>query len=128
MYDIITIHRAVAEARRRANLTQHELAARAGTSQPAIVKLEQGATNPTLSTLARCAAAAGCELRFELVPRAGTDAVIEAYKRDVDRTLLRENLRTSVDSRLRTLGDWQVAGRELQRAAIAARHGRKRRT
>ena len=126
MYDITTIHRAAAEARRQAGLTQSELAARAGTSQPAVAKLEQGETNPTLSTLARCAEAAGFELRFEFVPRTGADPVIEAYKRDVDRSLLRENLRASVDSRLRTLGEWQATGRELQRAARAARQRNRR--
>jgi len=30
-----------------------------------------------------------------------SDPVIEAYKRDVDRTLLRENLKLSVEQRLR---------------------------
>jgi hypothetical protein len=33
-------------------------------------------------------------------PRSGLDAVIEAYKKDIDRTLLRENLRLSVEQRL----------------------------
>ncbi len=33
------------------------------------------------------------------------DPVIEAYKKDVDRTLLRENLKLTVDQRLRKLED-----------------------
>jgi transcriptional regulator with XRE-family HTH domain len=114
-------HRIVREARRQAGLTQQELAERAGLSQPAIAKLERGATNPTLGTLSRCAEAAGFDLRLELVPRAAPDAVVERYKRDVDRTLLRDNLRKSVDERLRTLEDWQAAGQELQRAVREAR-------
>jgi transcriptional regulator with XRE-family HTH domain len=121
MKDMRGSHRFFREARQKAGLTQHELAQRAGMSQPAIAKLERGATNPTLATLSRCAEAAGFELRMELVPRAAPDAVVERYKRDVDRTLLRENLRKSVDERLRSLADWQTAGQELQRAVREAR-------
>jgi transcriptional regulator with XRE-family HTH domain len=121
MNDIRTAHKLVRDARQQARLTQHQLAERAGTSQPAIAKLEQGATNPTLDTLARCAEAAGFDLLLELVPRAAPDAVVARYKRDVDRTLLRENLRKSVDERLRALADWQTAGRELRRAVRKAR-------
>ena len=47
------------------------------------------------------------------------DPVIEAYKRDVDRTLLRENLKLTVDQRLRKLEDvlrffedWRGAARQ----------------
>jgi transcriptional regulator with XRE-family HTH domain len=113
--------RLIRESRGRANLTQRELAERAGMSQPAIAKLEQGAANPTLDTLARCAAAAGFDLRLELVPRNAPDAVVLRYKQDVDRSLLRENLRKPVNQRLRSLGEWQQAGQELQRATRAAR-------
>lgn len=34
------------------------------------------------------------------------DPVIEAYKRDVDRTLLRENLKLTLEQRLRKLQDF----------------------
>ena len=121
MYSIFLVHRLVQEARERANLTQRDLAERLGTSQSAVARLEQGATNPTVSTLARTAAAAGFALRIELVPLSATDPVVERYKQDVDRTLLRENLRKPVDERLRTLSKWQVASRELQRATRAGR-------
>ena len=53
--------------------------------------------------------------------KAGTlpsDPVIEAYKRDVDRTLLRQNLRRSVTERVANL----VA---LQRLAAEARRARR---
>ncbi len=50
------------------------------------------------------------------------DPVIEAYKKDVDRTLLRENLKRSVDERLRDLvrlqrfaDEWRRAGRRTFR-------------
>lgn len=44
------------------------------------------------------------------------DPVIEAYKRDVDRTLLRENLKRSPDERLRDLVRLQRFAIELRRA------------
>ena len=117
MYERHTIHRLILEARQHASLTQRDLAERVGTSQSAIAKLEQGHTNPTIDTLSRCAAAAGYALHIDLVPLPSTaDPVVQRYKRDVDRTLLRDNLGKSVDDRLRTLSEWQDAGRELQRA------------
>ncbi len=44
------------------------------------------------------------------------DAVIEAYKKDVDVSLIRENLRLSVDQRLEQLMRLQEFAEELQRA------------
>jgi hypothetical protein len=44
------------------------------------------------------------------------DPVIEAYKKDIDRTLVRENLKRTVAERLRRLVDLQHAVDELQRA------------
>lgn len=49
------------------------------------------------------------------------DPVIEAYKQHVDRTLLRENLRLSVEDRFRKLMDLQRFAEEMQRAAREAR-------
>lgn len=50
------------------------------------------------------------------------DPVIEAYKKDVDRTLLTENLRRSVEERLRDLmrlqkfdAEWRAAARRAFR-------------
>lgn len=55
-----TIAREVIELRRRHNLTQQELATRAGTSQPAIARLESGTyRNLSLAFLRRIAAALG---------------------------------------------------------------------
>ena len=44
------------------------------------------------------------------------DPVIEAYKKDIDRTLLRENLRLTVEERLRNLMKLQQLSEELRRA------------
>ena len=52
--------------------------------------------------------------------QAGPDPMVEAYKRDVDRTLLRQNLRRSVTERVENL----IALQEL--AAEARRAGRTR--
>jgi hypothetical protein len=48
------------------------------------------------------------------------DPVIEAYKRDVDRTLIRENLRLTVEERFDALMRLQQFAEELQRAGKAA--------
>ena len=49
-----------------------------------------------------------------------SDPVIEAYKKDVDRTLLRERLKLSVEDRLRDLMRLQAAAEELRRAGRQA--------
>ena len=50
------------------------------------------------------------------------DPVIEAYKKDVDRTILRETLKLSVEQRLRALMSLQRAALELRRAGQDARN------
>jgi hypothetical protein len=51
-----------------------------------------------------------------LEPEAGPDPVIEAYKRDIDRGLLRENLRRSPAERMEGLVRLQRFAEELRRA------------
>ncbi|HEY6361761.1 MAG TPA: hypothetical protein VIX63_11690 [Vicinamibacterales bacterium] len=48
------------------------------------------------------------------------DPVIEAYKKDVDRTLLREQLRRSVDVRVRNMIAALRFAEELRRAGARA--------
>lgn len=48
------------------------------------------------------------------------DPVIEAYKKDVDRTLLRENLKLTVEERLLKLARFQHFLEELRRAGRQA--------
>jgi transcriptional regulator with XRE-family HTH domain len=56
------------EARIRANLTQDELAAKMGTSQSTIARLESGKAAPSLSTLRRLAKATGSRLAISFEP------------------------------------------------------------
>jgi hypothetical protein len=49
-------------------------------------------------------------------PASRPDPVIEAYKKDIDRTLLVENLRRSVDERFQILMELQRFAEELARA------------
>jgi hypothetical protein len=44
------------------------------------------------------------------------DAVIEAYTRGIDRTLIQHNLRLTVEDRVRQLMDLQRQAEELRRA------------
>src|SRR5712691_4982908 len=64
-------HQLVA-ARLAAGLTQSELAARIGTTQSAIARLESGTITPTVETLSRLADVVG--LRFEIAPNSGLTA------------------------------------------------------
>jgi hypothetical protein len=49
------------------------------------------------------------------------DAVIEEYKKHVDRTLVRANLKLTVEQRLRNLMELQRLSEELRRAGRKAR-------
>ena len=49
------------------------------------------------------------------------DPVIEAYKKHVDRTLLRQNLRRSMDERWKVLAEATRLAEEMRRAGARAR-------
>lgn len=55
--------------RRAAGLSQHEVAERMGTSQPAVARLEAGQVDARMSTVHRYAAAVGAELRWTVDER-----------------------------------------------------------
>jgi transcriptional regulator with XRE-family HTH domain len=63
------------KARRRAGLTQAEVAARMGTKTPAVARLEAGGGSrqhsPSVATLRKYAEAVGCRLEIRLRPLAG---------------------------------------------------------
>ena len=59
-------------ARARAGLTQEAVAQRMGTTKSAVSRLESaGKHTPSVGTLQRYAEAVGCEIKIELVPKAG---------------------------------------------------------
>ena len=45
-----------------------------------------------------------------------SDPVIEAYKKDIDRTLIRENLRLSIEDRFKNLMKLQEFAEELDKS------------
>ncbi len=59
--------------RRAARLSQTEVAARMGTSQSAVARLETGDADVRVSTLERYAAAIGSQLAWQARPRPGED-------------------------------------------------------
>lgn len=60
------VARAVIKARTDAGLSQQELAARMGTTQPFVARLESGRTMPSMRTWLRVAQATGTKPRFDL--------------------------------------------------------------
>lgn len=65
---MLPITHALRQARLDANLSQVDLAARAGTSQSALARYETGAALPTLPTLERLLAACGRRLEIQTPP------------------------------------------------------------
>lgn len=108
------------EARNRRAYSQRALAEVAGTAQSVVGRIEAGMTSPTIDTLMHLLESAGFDLRMEIVPRRVADPVIEAYKPGVDRTLLVENLRRTVDERLQMNAEVQYFSDELRRALRVA--------
>lgn len=77
-------------ARRRAGLSQRELARRAGVPQATISRIENAVVSPTVDTLEPLIRACGMELQIG-----------ERVSDGVDRSLIREGLRRTPAERLR---------------------------
>jgi transcriptional regulator with XRE-family HTH domain len=58
----------VREARRRAGMTQRQLAARAGVSQPLVARIEGGTVDPPFERLLELVRACGFDLEIHVVP------------------------------------------------------------
>ncbi len=116
--------RLLQEARARAALTQRALAQRARTTQSVVARIENGQTNPTVDTIERLLSAAGFTIGMELVPRVTSDPIVEAFKRDIDRSLLRRNLEKTPDERVGSLQELARFAEEARRAGRAARRTR----
>ncbi len=80
----------IREARRRAGLTQAELARRVGTTQSAVARLERGRTEPSLERLRAILRACGLDLQVRLAPLDESDW-----------SVARSNLALDVDARVR---------------------------
>lgn len=100
----------VREARKRAGLTQRELAERAGTTQSAIARFESGRTSPSFDSVLRLIRLCGFRLDVALDPYDDSDvAQAEAL------------LRMSVDERVGRLTT--VVGRLRELRGEVARAG-----
>jgi transcriptional regulator with XRE-family HTH domain len=75
------IGRELSEARRRAGMTQRQLAERAGVPQPTVARIERDTVSPRVGTLQRLLGETGQELSVQ--PRLGEG---------VDRSLIRDRL------------------------------------
>jgi transcriptional regulator with XRE-family HTH domain len=113
--------KALTAARKHSALSQRDLAEAAGTSQSVVGRIEAGLASPSVDTLERLVKAAGFELKLDIVPARVVDPVIEAYKPGIDRTMLIENLRRSVDDRLSANAEVLYFTDELRRAVKAKR-------
>jgi transcriptional regulator with XRE-family HTH domain len=82
--------RYIREARRRAGITQRELARRVGTTQSAVARIESGATEPSFARVVALIRACGFDLRSAIAPL-----------EDGDWSLAVDNLRLDPDARVR---------------------------
>ena len=98
----------VREARRRAGLTQRQLATRAGVSQPTIARVESGDVRPSFERILDLVRASGFDLDVHVVPL-DEDALAMAER----------NLRRTPEERLDAL----VAAVELSEEGRRARDG-----
>jgi transcriptional regulator with XRE-family HTH domain len=98
-------------ARLAEGLTQNELAARLGTTQSAVARLEANGANPRIETLARALSACGRELSLEARP----------HHSSIDETLVARQLRMSPAERLRS---FDHAYAETRKIALAGRRAR----
>lgn len=114
----------IREARGLAGISQRELATRAHTTQSVVGRVEAELGNPSVETIERLITAAGFEIHAELRPRAAHDPLIASFKKDIDRTLLRENLKKSPEQRVRALQALARLADEARRAGARLRRER----
>jgi transcriptional regulator with XRE-family HTH domain len=100
----------IREARRRAGVSQTELARRIGTTQSAIARLERGKTEPSLKRIQEILRALGLDLRVGIVPLDDSNW-LDA----------KANLNLDVDARVRQNQRILRAAREARRQAVDVR-------
>ena len=96
----------IAQARKRAGLTQAQLAARMGTHQPVVARWEAGRSTPGFDTVTRAVRAAGFELSVGIARADDHDVVL------VRRELMLEphERLTSLVSAVRAFASMAAAG------------------
>jgi transcriptional regulator with XRE-family HTH domain len=104
----------LADARRRARLSQRGLAVLAGTSQSAIARYERGATSPTERALRRLLGACGYDLEWGLIPRSTTSTTADP-----------ETARALWAARATSPGERVEANRRMTRVAAEAARSRR---
>lgn len=98
-------------ARRRAGLSQRELAERAGVPQSTVARIEAGLTDPRVGTLRRLLRVCGEDLEVLPIPGQGVDV-----------SLIREQLKKTPRERLQEVGH---ASRAVSHMVEAARRARR---
>ena len=95
--DAQEIGREIARIRRLRGLTQAELARRVGTQQPAIARIEQGRTLPSLRTLLRIAEALNARLHIHLEPLNAKGDANAGVEEDIQDLLLVQSRKQTPD-------------------------------
>lgn len=99
------------DARRSAGLSQAALAARLGTTQSAVARLEADGANPRVETLTRALAACGRDLGLDARPR----------RSSIDETLVARQLRMSPGDRIKSFERSYANVREIALAGVRSR-------
>jgi transcriptional regulator with XRE-family HTH domain len=99
------------DARRRASITQAELARRLGVSQAAVAKLESSRANPTVDTLDQALWATGHRLTLDAPLRSA----------GVDESLVRRHLELTPAERIRGLETMYAQAQALAKAGARSR-------
>ena len=107
----MTSDQLIRNARRDAGVTQAELAARLGTTQSAIARLEVAGANPRLNTLTRALAACERDIVLESRPRQSS----------IDETLVAGRLRLTPEQRIKSFERSYANVREFALAAARSR-------
>jgi len=102
--------RMVRHARRRAGLTQRQLAAKAGIPQETIARIEAGRSDPRVGTLDRLLEA--CGMGLEVLPRLGIGVDRTQFQRLLDMTPS-ERLKLAIEDDRHMVEFW----RDLKRVA-----------
>ena len=91
--DLMEAGALIVEARKRAGITQTELATRMGTHQSVVARWETGKTQPTLETVIKAVEATGLELTVTISGSDPTEPRLSVFSREDEMTRLMQELR-----------------------------------